>query len=209
VNLFDKVLCISSEELDFFSKFAKNPAYFYVPLFMNKVEIKEQQQKEFDLLFVGFDNYSNINGINWFFEKIYTLLSSDIKILIVGKITKHIDSYPNVTKLSYVEKIDEVYFNSKISINPLIDGTGMKVKVIESLAHGVPVVSTSRGLVGIPKRFLGKFLIADNPDDFAKTIHQLLSDKNLHRDNCETAYNTFMHLFEKNVVINTLNDIFS
>ena len=79
----------------------------------------------------------------------------DARLRIVGRgaseaLTELASRYGrNVTLEGYVEDLDEVLLQSCALINPLLFGSGIKLKVLEALARGLPVLSTSVGLEGI------------------------------------------------------------
>jgi glycosyltransferase involved in cell wall biosynthesis len=207
VNLFDKVICLSHEELQFFSANALHPDYFYVPIFMARPQMIAQE-KEYDILFIGYDNADNIEGLDWFFTKVMPLLPADLKIVVIGKIARYAPDLPAVTKMEYIPDPGELYSKSRISVNPLQQGTGMKVKVVESLAHGIPIVNTSKGLCGIPPEILGKFIVANDPQSFANEIHRLLSDPAWYADRCREAKQTFGNYFDAKVAKKELDKLF-
>jgi glycosyltransferase involved in cell wall biosynthesis len=208
VNLFDKVICISYEELQILSARAGNPEFYYVPVFMNE-PAKVNQKKEFDILFIGSDNSDNIEGLEWFFKNVYPLLHRDLNILVVGRISRYAPDLSNVKKMDFIPHAGEIYSKVKISVNPLQKGTGMKVKVVESLAYGTPIVSTSRGLCGIPPEILEKFIIANDPTCFAEEIHHLLTDETWYDNQCREAKKIFKSYFETGVVKKQLDKVFS
>ena len=59
---------------------------------------------------------------------------------------------------------------------PLLSGSGIRVKIIEAMASGKTVVTTTMGAAGIDYTDGENLLIADTPDDFARQIKRLLSD---------------------------------
>jgi glycosyltransferase involved in cell wall biosynthesis len=207
VNLFDKVICLSHEELQFFSANALHPEYFHVPVFMNK-PIWKSRPKEYDLLFIGYDNADNIEGLDWFFKNVYQLLTPGLKMVVIGKIARYVPALPNVKTMDYVADLGEIYAACKVSINPLQKGTGMKVKVVESLAYGIPMVNTLKGLCGIHPEIIGRFIVADEPRHFAAEIDRLLSDSQWYDEQCNEAINTFDNHFDVRVARKELDRIF-
>jgi len=210
INLFDIVICLSSDELNLFSTFAKKPKYFYIPVFMNKNIIKEYDNFKYDILFIGFNNFHNVNGIRWFLEEVAPNINKNYKILIVGNVIEEIDKrkYPNAEFIEYVESLDEIYLNSKICISPLFTGSGMKVKIVEAMSYGKPVVCSSRSLVGFPIKNNCGCSIADNHEDFAIAIKKLLQDDLYYKEECLKSYTTFSNYFEKKKVYIDLDKIF-
>src|SRR3546814_16145067 len=73
-----------------------------------------------------------------------TRRSSDLQIRlgVIGKISGHIGTYRNVTKISFAEDLGEFYRQSAIAMCPMLGGTGVKVKVVEALSYGLPVECT-------------------------------------------------------------------
>ncbi len=193
INLFDEVMCISYDEMWLFSQFAKNPKYHYIPHF---IENKSTESKKiYDILLLGSDNSFNVEGIKWFLENIYPKLNKNLKILAVGKITKYIDIESNIEKKGYVENLDEVYKSSKILVAPLFGGTGIKIKVIEALSYGVPVVTTSKGVIGFKDKNNNGCLITDDLNEFIININKLLEDNDFAVSQRNKAVKYFLENF--------------
>ncbi|KAF2336554.1 glycosyltransferase [Flavobacterium daemonense] len=178
LSRFDKILVISPEEKYLFSQFIdKEIALATHALPSNK---NSKTAPKYDLVYVASDNDHNINGANWFFSNVYPLLSKSIKIAVIGKINKHIGEFANVEKISFIEDLNDVYRQSKIAICPMLSGTGIKIKVIEALSFGIPVVCNERGLDGLLNKTNNGCLVSNNPNEFAGYIHQLLNDENFY-----------------------------
>ncbi len=208
VNRFEKVMCISEDEKWFFSQFAQKPQYYFVPFFMKEKKTDMKSEKMYDILFIASDNPFNIKGANWFFREVYPRLNQKVQILVVGNITKYVATYSNVTCIPFAPQLDEIYNKAKISICPLLGGTGIKIKVIESLSFEVPVVTTGKGVVGLPAKSGNGCLVANNSNLFAKRIHELLTDENLYRQQRELAKKFFLENFEESKVYGVLDEIF-
>jgi glycosyltransferase involved in cell wall biosynthesis len=208
VNLFDKVMCISENELFFFSQFAPQPQYYYVPFFMKKNNISIDYNPHYDLVFVGSDNPHNRKGMKWFFNYVYPLLDESMQLLIVGTVSKYIKPRANVVLFKYLEKLDDLYTGSRISICPLLGGTGLKIKVVEALSFGLPVITTYKGVAGFPSKINNGCLIASSPKEFANCIKRLLNDNELYDFHSQQALNFFLENFEESKVYQQLDEIF-
>lgn len=178
LNLFDEVWSISSDEHYLFSQFLGKKVK-YVPMTFDAPEghLDPAEKQEFDLIYVASDNDNNIRSINWFFENVYPHLDSKIKICIVGNITSHIPDFVNVTKIPFAEDLACCYKSAKIALCPMLAGTGVKVKVVEALAYGLPVVCTLRGIDGLPNKIHNGCLTNDDPEIFADNIKLLVSNQ--------------------------------
>lgn len=180
IDKFDKALFISSDEMTFFSNFMKNVESHYLPHCLSP-NISDKIEKDVDILFLGSDNSHNVSGISWFLKDIYPKIEkNNYKIIIAGKITTKIDKakYPKIEFIGYVEKIDQLYNRTKLAISPLNSGTGIKIKIVEALGYGIPVVCTSRSLFGLMEKINNGCIAADSPEDFASAIAKVLKDDN-------------------------------
>lgn len=139
------------------------------------------------ILFVGTLHYApNIDGLMWFCREVLPLIQRkicDAELIIVGsgspKKIAGLDGKSHVQILGYVDDIDTVARSCVLTVVPLQVGSGMRVKILNSLAMGLPVVSTSVGCEGINTMSGQAIMVADEPDIFAEKVVGLLSDRKL------------------------------
>lgn len=207
-NIIEKVdlnIAISKKEYDYIrNKYCKNANVFLINATDSDYMHDVYEKKEYDLAFIGSNSSPNIDGIKWFLETIWKEIKkkvTGVTLLIQGSVSKNKDfrkffeSYSGDTNIhiqGYVENLDSVYAKTKICICPLRFGTGMKIKNIEAMAHGIPVVSTSVGLEGI--RTGTNFRGYDSVDAFVEIIERLLGEQSLYEEYREEC----RHLFEEN-----------
>jgi glycosyltransferase involved in cell wall biosynthesis len=86
---------------------------------------------------------------------------------------------PAIQVTGYVEDPTPYLESSALLIVPLRAGGGMRVKILEALARGIPVVSTTIGAEGIDVTHGEHLLIADEPAAFAQTVVRVLRDRAL------------------------------
>ena len=153
--------------------------------------------------------FSNIRGLNWFFDEVRPLLKINLRVLVAGNISNAVRHLPGVTYIDYVEDIGEAYARCSITINPLQDGTGMKVKAVESMSYGVPIVSTPRGLCGFSPDILHHFIVAEDPQKFACQVERLLSDRHYYQGQCELMLSLFKLHFNVSATTSVLKDVFT
>ena len=91
----------------------------------------------------------------------------------------------------------------------MLSGTGIKVKVVEALAAGLPVVCTSRGMDGLPDKIRNGCLVSDEPFEFAKNITALLNDHELYNRQAEAAKDLIVNHFSKRVIYRELDKLFA
>ena len=136
------------------------------------------------LSFVGPDcNLPNIAGIKWFLDNVWERLlqeDSSYRLQIIGhwsenRIAEIMDGHKNVEYLGFVDDLASV-LRDTIMIVPITIGSGIRMKILESASMGVPFVTTSVGVEGIPVQNGTHGLIADTPSDFFEAILKLRDD---------------------------------
>jgi len=210
INLFDISIEISTFEHQLFSQLASHPKHYLIPIFVEKHKIIKSKNLKYDIAFIAHRNQYNIEGIKWFINEVMPLIPK-IKLLIVGKVNTEIgvSKNKNITQIEYIENISNAYKNTKIVICPLFGGTGLKVKIIEALSYGTPVVCTPQSLVGFPYESNNGISVASTPTEFAYQITKLISNQKLYKIESTNAYNFFKKYFSTNVATAKLKEIFN
>ncbi|MGH7807549.1 MAG: glycosyltransferase family 4 protein [Thermodesulfobacteriota bacterium] len=139
------------------------------------------------LLFVGVMGYPpNIDAVLYFCESIMPLIQDRIpslKLFIVGHEPapeiRRLAERENVVVTGYVDDVTTYYRQSQVTVVPLRGGGGTRLKILESMALGRPVVSTTLGCEGLNVTDKEDIMIADTPSEFAERVIQLLKDKEL------------------------------
>lgn len=189
LNKFDTVFVISSEEKFVFSQFLKNKVEIITHSLPSKMKLL--QDKKYDIFYVASNNDHNVKSAKWFFEKVYPLLPQNFKICVVGRINNYIGDYSNVEKKEFVDDLDAMYAQSRMTICPMLSGTGVKIKVIESLSFGLPVVCNERGVDGLLNKINNGCLVTNDENEFAENIIQLLSNDVLYKKVSDEAITFF------------------
>ena len=140
-----------------------------------------------ELLFVGAMDYEpNIDAVLYFCQEIFPMIQRKmpgIKLRIVGR-----NSPRNVQKLAanrdvvicgHVEDVMPFYSKAMLAVVPLRCGGGTRLKILEAMATGTPVISTSVGCEGLDVKAGENIMIADSPEDFAGKAVALLSEREL------------------------------
>jgi glycosyltransferase involved in cell wall biosynthesis len=137
------------------------------------------------LVYVGFLGWeANVLGLTWFLDDIWPQLKAahpDLALDIVGK---HPDDRlqtraardESIRLLGYVADLETVYPGARVCIAPLTFGSGMKVKVLNAMARGIPVATTRIGAESIEVEHGRHLMIATTAQDMIEDISQLLID---------------------------------
>lgn len=153
------------------------------------------------LMYVGFLGWEpNIQGLLWFIEEVWPHLlckHPDLQFDIVGKnpdkrLKTAVAPHQGITLTGYVPDLQTVYRESRISVAPLLFGSGMKVKVLDAMARGMPIVTTSVGAEGIEAENGRHLLVEDDPVRMAERIEHLLDNPELW-NRLQTASRELVH----------------
>ena len=206
LNLFQKVWVISSDENYVFSQFVSSEVITIPHALQAKFQLNSA--KKYDLVYVASSNEHNVKSVKWFFEEVYPKLNHNLSICVVGKINDHIPELPNVTKMHFVEDLNRVYSESRVAICPMLSGSGLKIKVVEALSFGLPVVCNPRGIDGLINKTNNGCLVTVDASIFSKYIEQLLTDNNFYEQQQALAKNFFANYLSTEVVYSELDNVF-
>ncbi len=168
------------------------------------------------LLFVGsFPHAPNRDAARWLVEEILPRIRQDlgeIPAFIVGsRPTDDIWSLEGdgVRVLGWVPDLAELYARSRVFVAPLRYGAGMKGKVGESLAHGLPVVTTRIGAEGMELENGHDALVADGAEAFAAEVARLYRDSELWASLARNGRRTIARRYSPDAVRPLLAQVFS
>ncbi len=150
----------------------------------------EYKDEVYDLCFTGNLGYEpNIRAANYLIRRIGKRMKEDITIRIAGarpgRQLRSLNGSRFVVE-GWVEDIREVYWTGKLFVAPLFTGSGQQNKILEAMACGLPVITTSQVNNAIGAEVGTEIFIADNLRSFVSQIDDLLDDEDLRH---EVAYN--------------------
>jgi GT2 family glycosyltransferase/glycosyltransferase involved in cell wall biosynthesis len=169
-----------------------------------------------DYLFIGgFQHRPNTDAILFFVQKIYPLVSEhlrDAKFYIIGG-----KPPPEIVALATeriivagLQRDVRPFFDSvRLSIAPLRFGAGVKGKINQSMAFGVPVVATSLAIEGMELIARQEILVADEPEDFARALIELYESEELWRRLSENGIRKTRALYSPDEARRKLEFLFS
>jgi sugar transferase (PEP-CTERM/EpsH1 system associated) len=186
---FDKTLVVSPVDLQYLKKLDNEMSIDLLP---NGVDIERYKfrltnHSNKKICFVGnMRTFPNTDAVIYFCKEILPLIKKkmpEIEFYIVGiepsKKVKQLSNIKNVFVTGKVENISEYIHTSAVSVAPMRVGAGVQNKILESMALGTPVVTTSIGLEGIEATLGKEILVADSPIEFADKVVELIENKKL------------------------------
>jgi polysaccharide biosynthesis protein PslH len=190
VDHFHGVTVVSHQERDMVRRFAKQG--LEICIVANGVDVAAHSGDygapiPNTLIYSGSLSYGpNFDAINYFLRDIYPLILSkrpEINLYVTGKLkgapVHLLPEYSGVNLTGFLDDIRPVIAQSWVNIVPLRSGGGTRLKVLESLALGTPVVSTSKGVEGLTLTPGEHYLKADSPEIFAGAVLNLLENEDL------------------------------
>jgi len=138
------------------------------------------------LMYVGYLAWeANTLGLLWFLENVWPDLLEvhpDLEFDIVGKdpderLQTLAAIYPGLHLHGFVEDLQTIYDGARVSVAPLLFGSGMKVKVLDSMARGMPTVTTPVGAEGIDCKSGCELLVAENAEAMVDGVLELLNNE--------------------------------
>ena len=137
------------------------------------------------MLFLGsFRHLPNQEALQWFVREVLPLVLQhrpDARLVVVGSDPPPAHSLPDVGSAlelrGFVEDVREPLGECAVFVCPILSGSGMRVKLLEAFAAGIPVVSTRIGAEGLADRDGEVCMLADEPGEFAERVVRLLNEE--------------------------------
>lgn len=169
------------------------------------------------LLWVGgFGYYPNSEAVFYFLEKIYPLVKKecpDVQLKIVGgsvpdRLKKYAAIDTSVKLLGFVDDPLPYIQGATVFIVPILSGSGTRLKTLEAMSAGKAIVTTTVGCEGIEGVDGEHYLIADEPEEFAKKIILATNDKALRQSLGENARSLARQKYDWRIIYGKMNSIY-
>ena len=184
---YDCVIAVSEKDRDTFREFTQDS----VPLLVvpNGCDTDYFQQTEpvsdqFELVFTGTMQYRpNVEAMLFFCREIYPIILAKVprcRLKIVGNKpppeVKALEKLGDIEVTGFVDDVRPYMASAAVVVVPLLSGSGTRLKILEAMAMGKAVVTTTVGAEGIDYTYGSDIIIADDPVSFAENVVALLAD---------------------------------
>jgi glycosyltransferase involved in cell wall biosynthesis len=125
------------------------------------------------VLFVGKGSWEPYErGLAWLVNEVlpHVRRRHAVALHVVGTPPREPSAGPDVSYCGAVESLSEHYRRAEVVVVPVFEGSGTRIKVIEAMRYGRPVVSTRRGVEGLPVQDMVHHHESDSPEEFAAAI---------------------------------------
>ena len=155
----------------------------------------------------------NSEGVAWWLREGYEHLRQlcpDVTYDVVGarppqSLVSLAEQHQGVRVHGYVADAAPYWAQSTALAVPLLSGGGVRVKILEAMAMGLPVVSTTVGCEGLDVRDGVHLLIADTPEDFARACARVLQDAQLARLLAANARRLILERYDARIALRPLD----
>lgn len=131
---------------------------------------------------------NNKEGLIWYINKVHPLVTekvNDYKLVVAGNSNSEsikwlydiVKIYNNVEIYDSPDTLEDIYASGSVFVNPMIHGAGVKLKTIDAIVNGLPVVSTIIGNEGTGLRPEKDILVTDEAIKYAQYIVELLNER--------------------------------
>jgi glycosyltransferase involved in cell wall biosynthesis len=183
----DAVFCVSAEEAEFVAEIAPGKPAFVLTSVVEPIEDPPGFDERSDLVFFGGflagSASPNADALLFLVHEVLPLLwetNPDIRLTVIGAdLTDELRALeePRIRMVGYVEDPQAWLARARLHVNPMRFGSGVKLKFLDSLAAGLPFVTTAVGAEGLPLGDVRDSVIAEDADGLANRIAALYEDR--------------------------------
>lgn len=180
---------ITEEETELARQLAPNAKFVCVPVGVDTEKFKyvDMNSRESKTLAIAttYKWQPNVDGLIWFIENVMPILKNElsgIKLNLYGKdLPEKFKDYSHlgVCPIGYVQDIVPCLQKATLYIAPLFVGAGVRIKILEAMATGLPVVATDIAAQGIPAGKSQGLIRVNSSEETAKSIIALLKNKQM------------------------------
>jgi glycosyltransferase involved in cell wall biosynthesis len=218
-RIFDAVTAVSNEDRNSLREAGARDEITVIPIAIDTDEQAQisRQPKGPHIVHIGTMYWPpNIDGINWFLDEIYPRVKQqvpNVRCTLIGarppiSIVERTQTDASLTVTGYVDDPLPYLTDSSMMVIPLRAGGGMRVKILNALSQGIPMVSTTVGCEGIAVTDGEDILVADDPQTFTDATIRLLTDAALNASITENGRHTAENLYDYRQACKPLDAIY-
>ncbi len=217
LNKYDAILTITELDTKVFKDMGCIKPIMHVPfgIDLEKYKIEVANLEKPSVFHIGaMDWRPNADGINWFLKGVWLKVVENYSAINLYLAGRNMPDWLTHLKMKNVVVEGEVadsheFINSKsIMIVPLNSGGGMRVKIIEGMAFGKTIISTSVGAEGIEYENGKNIIIADTENEFSEAIQKCVSDTVFSDSIGKNARTLAENKYDNQIICNQLSDFY-
>ena len=174
---FDACVCISDVECRLLRDLLPSQRLETISCSVDCARKPQPQDKRYDLCFVGrLDWYPNRQGLLWFLERVYPRLRQSlpaVSLAVIGMTsdfpTRRYES-DRVRFTGVVDDLQRAVGSCKLFVNPIFYGGGMRIKTLDAMAMGIPVIATPKGTEALGVERGSHYIEAETEAEFTEAV---------------------------------------
>lgn len=214
----DRILVLTPQDRFTMQYYAPDLAISVAPsgVDIERLKYSPEERRDPIILMTGYmKDPANEDGAVWFAHHVWPAIRDkypEIKYYIVGsspgpRVKKLAAKDPRIVVTGRVDDLAPYCRKAKIFVSPMRLGSGLRPKVLEAIAFGLPVVSTSLGMAGIQAQTGVNCLVADTPELFIQSVEWLLTDPALRNQMAHNAQELVERKHALSIGLNQLEEI--
>ena len=216
MNKYDAIACITTRDQTMQEGLGCTVPMTDIPVGVNEISDPIVDISEpIGLFHLGsMDWMPNLEAIEWFLNEVWEdvkVALPNIKLNLAGKSMPQWlmnTTDPNIETEGHIKDAQKYMNENGIMIVPLLSGSGMRVKIIEGMALGKVIISTSIGAEGIQYEHGKDIFIADNPKEFVEAITKCSADLELCKNVGRNAKELVRNKYDNIVISRKLIDFY-
>jgi glycosyltransferase involved in cell wall biosynthesis len=208
ITSYDTVVAISQNEANLLKNFDETANIVYIPVTYSPVDCTNSYLGS--AILVAGPNIFNVQGLVYFTQNILPLIlekKREFDLKVVGTDSKVKIRQEGIIQFGSVDNLTEHYCSARFAICPILGGTGQQIKIIEAMAHGLPVVATRYSACTSPLVQGMNGFIADNAQEFAGYCVKLWEDPVLCKKMGDAARETIREKFSDDLLLTRLSEV--
>jgi glycosyltransferase involved in cell wall biosynthesis len=185
---------------------------FFVPPRVDRNGMRHQKLEGCGVLFVGTLGFANnSSAVEWYVSNVHRLLLDVVgyNFVVAGNtvegsaeaIKKLAISHQSITLYENPKEIESLYGGSAVFVNPVLRGAGLKMKTINAIQAGLPIVTTSTGIEGTGLMHQTHVLVADTAREIAECIRAIFNDRRMAHELVRSAQEFVAREFDQEKII--------
>ncbi len=215
LNTYDGVVVFSDEDARRLREWVPGEKIFISPFpIIGRTTVLDKGGANVRLLFVGSEgHFPNLDGLEWFLTQVWPRVlsrSPESKLRVIGRWSRSTIDRLSATGVEFVGFVPDLAASLKdgVMLVPIRIGSGIRVKILDAMSHGVPVISTSIGCEGIPASDESEILIRDDSQGFADAVVRLVESPELRERLASAAWELVSGVFSPERVRRERNEIY-
>jgi glycosyltransferase involved in cell wall biosynthesis len=216
INLCDGVITFTAKDMQQLRLIGCKVPLAHIPFGVDISKyIPAQAAGPNTLFYLGaLDWQPNIQGLDWFLKEVWPKVNSslpEVKLHIAGRNMPpgmKESNYPNVVFHGEVENALDFIKKYSVMIIPLLAGSGVRIKIIEGMAMGKPIITTAVGIDGIECEYGKDVMVANRPDEFYKTIVYCIENPDFLKQLAANGRNFAQRHYNIQSIIEALTDFY-